>query len=63
MADDWSGSPLALAEAMDRFQPLTWAVQSIYLDSRDEFASDLVAAQMAGNSHKKRIAALQARLR
>jgi hypothetical protein len=62
VADDWSGSPLALAEAMDRCQPLAWAVQSIYSDSRDELASDLAEAQKAGKGHKKRIAALQARL-
>ncbi len=63
VAEDWSGSTQALADAMDYCQPLAWAVHSIYSDFRDELASDAHEAQKAGTSHKKRLAALQARLR
>jgi hypothetical protein len=63
VADDWSGSPQALADAMDRCQPLAWAVQSIYTDLRDELSADVLEAQTAGTTHKKRLAALKARLR
>ena len=63
VADDWSGSPQALADAMDRCQPLAWAVHAIYTDLRDELSADVLEAQTAGAMHKKRLAALQARLR
>lgn len=62
VADYWSGSPQELADAMDECQPLAWAVHSIYSDFRDELSSDLQEAQKAGAGHKKRRAALQARL-
>jgi hypothetical protein len=63
VADDWSGSPQALADAMDRCQPLAWAVHSIYTDLRDELSADVLEAQKAGSRQTKRLAALQARLR
>jgi hypothetical protein len=63
VADDWSASPQALADAMDRCQPLAWAVHSIYTDLRDELSADVLEAQEAGSRQKKRLAALQARLR
>jgi len=62
VADYWSGSPQELADAMDECQPLAWAVHSIYSDFRDELSSDLQEAKTAGAGHKRRRAALQARL-
>jgi len=63
VAGYWSGSPQALADAMDECQPLAWAVHSVYSEFRDELSSDVQEAQKAGTGHKKRLAALQARLR
>ena len=63
VAGYWSGSPQALADAMDECQPLAWAVHSVYSEFRDELSSDVQEAQKAGTDHKKRLAALQARLR
>lgn len=63
VAEYWSGSPQALADAMDECQPLAWAVHSVYSEFRDELSSDVQEAQRAGTGHKKRLAALQARLR
>ena len=63
VAGYWSGSPQALADAMDKCQPLAWAVHSVYSEFRDELSSDVEEAQKAGTDHKKRLAALQARLR
>jgi hypothetical protein len=63
VADGWSGSPPALADAMDQCQPLAWAVHSIYTDLRDDLSADVLEAQKAGSWQRKRLAALQARLR
>lgn len=63
VAGYWSGSPQTLADAMDECQPLAWAVHSVYSEFRDELSSDVQEAQKAGTGHKKRLAALQARLR
>ena len=63
VAEYWSGSPQALADAMDECQPLAWAVHPVYSGFRDELSSDVQEAQKAGTGHKKRLAALQARLR
>ena len=63
VADGWSGSPHALADAMDQCQPLAWEVHSIYTDLRDGLSADVLEAQKAGSRQKKRLAALQARLR
>jgi hypothetical protein len=62
VANDWSASPQALADAMDRCQPLAWAVHSIYTDCRDELSADVLKAQTTGIMQAKRLAALQARL-
>ena len=45
-----------------RVRQVQGAVHSIYSDFRDELSSDLQEAQKAGAGHKKRRAALQARL-
>jgi hypothetical protein len=63
VANDWSCSPQALSDAMDRCQPLAWAVHSIYTDLRDELSADVLEAQSAGSGQKRRLTALKARLR
>ena len=58
IADQWSGSPEDLSDAMDEIQPLAWAVQSLYTEFRDALTTDLDTAQ-----NEKRVAALKAKLK
>ncbi len=61
-ASGWR-SPCALANAMDLCRPLAREVHSLYEVIRDELAADISEAQKAGAGHKKRLSALQKRLR
>lgn len=63
LADWWEGSPQDLSDAMDECQPLTWAVNSIYSDFRDEIVADIGAAEANAKLNQRRITALKERLK
>lgn len=63
VSGSWSESPTHLADAMDECQPLSWAVHDIYTEVRDEIQSDLGGVTRSSGVHKKRSAALKARLK
>lgn len=63
VAADARRSPHALANAMDLCRPLAEEVHSLYEVIRDELSADISEAQKAGAGHKKRLSALQKRLR
>lgn len=62
VADEWSHSPQHLYNAMNECQPLAWAVQSIYLEARDEIESALHSAESNAHANEPRIRALKKRL-
>jgi hypothetical protein len=63
VSGSWAESPAHLADAMDECQPLSWAVHAIYTEVRDEIQSDLDGVTRSSGVHKKRSAALKARLK
>lgn len=63
VSDSWSESPAHLADAMERCEPLAWAVHSIYTAYRDQVQSDLDAVGQSSGMLKKRAAALKKRIR
>jgi hypothetical protein len=63
VSGSWSESPAHLSDAMDECQPLSWAVHAIYAEIRGEIESDLDGVARSSGVHKKRSAALKARLK
>ena len=63
VSDYWSRSPAHLVDAMDECQPLSWVVNSIYTEIRDEILASIDDADEAAWMSKKRSAALEARLK
>ena len=61
VADSWSQSPSALAEAMDECPPLAWAVHAIYNEIREEIEFDLQSISEESGADKLRKAALEIR--
>lgn len=61
--DSWSESPAHLADAMEKCEPLAWAVHSIYTELRDEIQADLNGISRSSGKLKKRTGALKARIK
>ena len=63
VADSWTESPSALAEAMDECPPLAWAVHDIYNEIREEIEFDLRAITSEFRIQKMRKKSLTSRLK